>query len=206
MTALLVRLKALTLTFICFAAAAFSIEILFDTPWLFAIGLFVSTFSFIILGAIGPKYASIAFGSLLVAIYTMLGAHESTNLWFQPLLLLTGAAWYYFMSMIWQIVWPMQPVQQNLATVFDQIGTYMGSKAELFYPVSDLIPQPHRIIEAKLNASTVNALNMCKATLLNRSKRGHIDGPSDRFLNTYFIAQDIHERVSSSPLSLSRAS
>ena len=192
------RLKALTLTFICFAVAAFSIEILFDTPWLFAIGLFVSTFSFIILGAIGPKYASIAFGSLLVAIYTMLGAHESTNLWFQPLLLLTGAAWYYFMSMIWQIVWPMQPVQQNLATVFDQIGTYMGSKAELFYPVSNLIPQPHRIIEAKLNASTVNALNMCKATLLNRSKRGHIDGPSDRFLNTYFIAQDIHERVSSS--------
>lgn len=191
------RLKALTLTFICFAIAAFSIELLFDTPWLFAIGLFTSTFAFIMLGAIGPKYASIAFGSLLVAIYTMLGAHESTNLWFQPLLLLTGAAWYYFMSMIWQIVWPMQPVQQNLATVFDQIGNYMESKAELFYPVTDLVPQPHRIIEAKLNASTVNALNMCKATLLNRSKRGHIDGPSDRFLNTYFIAQDIHERVSS---------
>ncbi|KWT99351.1 hypothetical protein APQ14_17110 [Vibrio toranzoniae] len=191
------RLKALTLTFICFAIAAFSIELLFDTPWLFALGLFASTFSFIMLGAIGPKYASIAFGSLLIAIYAMLGAHESTNLWFQPLLLLTGAAWYYFMSMIWQIIWPMQPVQQNLATVFDQIGTYMDSKAELFYPVSDLIPQPHRIIEAKLNASTVNALNMCKATLLNRSKRGHIDGPSDRFLNTYFIAQDIHERVSS---------
>lgn len=191
------RLKALTLTFICFAIAAFSIELLFETPWLFAIGLFMSTFAFIMLGAIGPKYASIAFGSLLVAIYTMLGAHESTNLWFQPLLLLTGAAWYYFMSMIWQIVWPMQPVQQNLATVFDQIGNYMESKAELFYPVTDLVPQPHRIIEAKLNASTVNALNMCKATLLNRSKRGHIDGPSDRFLNTYFIAQDIHERVSS---------
>lgn len=33
------RLKALTLTFICFAVAAFSIELLFDTPWLFAIGL-----------------------------------------------------------------------------------------------------------------------------------------------------------------------
>ena len=57
------RLKALTLTFICFAIAAFSIELLFDTPWLFALGLFASTFSFIMLGAIGPKYASIAFGS-----------------------------------------------------------------------------------------------------------------------------------------------
>ncbi len=97
------RIKALFLTFICFAVAAFSIEILFDTPWAFAIGLFISTFGFIMLGAIGPKYASIAFGSLLIAIYTMLGAHESTNIWFQPLLLLTGAAWYYFMSMIWQM-------------------------------------------------------------------------------------------------------
>ncbi|MEL0611308.1 FUSC family membrane protein, partial [Vibrio echinoideorum] len=54
-----------------------------------------------------------------------------------------------------------------------------------------------RIIEAKLNASTVNALYICKATQLNRSKRGLIDAPSDRILNTYFIAQDIHERVSS---------
>ncbi|MGF1755367.1 YccS family putative transporter, partial [Vibrio makurazakiensis] len=171
---------------------------LFNTPWLFSLGLFVSTFTFIMLGAIGPKYASIAFGSLLIAIYTMLGAHESHNLWFQPLLLLTGAAWYYFMSMIWQIFWPMQPVQQNLANVFSNIATYMDSKSELFHPVRDLIPQPFRITEAKNNASTVQALNTCKMTLLNRSKRGHIDGPSDRFLNIYFMAQDIHERVSSS--------
>ncbi len=192
------RVKALFLTFICFAVAAFSIEILFDTPWAFAIGLFVSTFGFIMLGAIGPKYASIAFGSLLIAIYTMLGAHESTNIWFQPLLLLTGAAWYYFMSMIWQMFWPLQPVQQSLATVFLQIANYLDAKAKLFHPVTNLTPQPMRIEAAKLNAATVNALNACKATLLSRSKRGHIDGPSDRFLNIYFIAQDIHERVSSS--------
>ncbi len=80
------RLKAITLTFFCFALAAFSIEILFKTPILFAIGLFTSTFGFIMLGAIGSRYASIAFGSLLIAIYTMLGAHQSTNIWFQPLL------------------------------------------------------------------------------------------------------------------------
>ncbi|WP_322804553.1 YccS family putative transporter [Vibrio alfacsensis] len=192
------RIKALILTFICFAVAAFSIEMLFDTPWAFAIGLFVSTFGFIMLGAIGPKYASIAFGSLLIAIYAMLGAHESINLWFQPLLLLTGAAWFYFMSMLWQIFWPMQPVQQSLSNVFLQIANYLDAKARLFHPVTNLTPQPMRIEAAKLNAATVNALNACKATLLSRSKRGHIDGPSDRFLNIYFIAQDIHERVSSS--------
>ncbi len=192
------RIKALILTFICFAVAAFSIEILFHTPWLFAMGLFISTFGFIMLGAIGPKYASIAFGSLLIAIYTMLGAHESTNIWFQPLLLLTGAAWYYFMSMIWQMFWPLQPVQLSLANVFLALANYLDAKAKLFHPVTNLAPQPMRIEAARLNAATVTALNACKATLLTRSKRGHVDGPSDRFLNIYFIAQDIHERVSSS--------
>ncbi|KOO15835.1 hypothetical protein AKJ18_06710 [Vibrio xuii] len=191
------RLKSQSLTLICFAIASLSIELLFSTPWLFALGLFCSTFGFIMLGAIGPRYASIAFGSLLIAIYAMLGAHESTNLWFQPLILLTGAAWYYFVSMIWHAFWPMQPVQQSLANVFLQMANYFDSKSQLFHPVSSMVPQPHRIAEAKLNAATVNALNSCKATFLSRSKRGHVDGASDRFLNIYFLAQDIHERISS---------
>lgn len=191
------RMRALILTFVCFAIAAFSIELLFDLPIFFAIGLFASTFTFIMLGAIGPRYASIAFGSLLIAIYTMLGAHESPNIWFQPVMLLAGSAWYYFISMIWQIFWPMQPVQQSLGNVFEELANYLDAKSELFHPVTNLAPQPHRIREASLNAATVTSLNQCKATLLSRSKRGHIDGPSDRFLNIYFLAQDIHERVSS---------
>ncbi|MFA0084782.1 YccS family putative transporter [Vibrio sp. E150_011] len=192
------RLKAITLTFICFAIAAFSIEILFNTPWAFALGLFCSTFLFIMLGALGARYASIAFGSLLIAIYTMLGAHESTNLWFQPLLLLAGSAWYYLVSMVWNIFWPMQPVQQSLSNVFKDLSLYLDAKRGLFHPTFDLVPQPYRLDEAKFNARTVNALNACKATLLNRSRKGHVDGPSDRFLKVYLIAQDIHERVSSS--------
>ncbi len=192
------RIKSVTLTLICFAVASFSIEILFKHPPLFAIGLFISTFGFIMLGAVGPRYASIAFGSLLIAIYTMLGAHQSVNVWFQPLMLITGAVWYFFMSMIWHLVWPMQPVQQSLSNVFLSLANYLDAKSELFHPVSDLNPQPYRIREANLNAATVNELNLCKTTLLNRSKRGHVDGASDRFLNIYFIAQDIHERVSSS--------
>jgi len=191
------RLKAITITFVCFAMATFSIEILFHTPLLFAIGLFISTFGFIMLGAMGTRYASIAFGSLLIAIYTMLGAHQSPNIWFQPVLLLTGAAWYYIVSMFWHILWPLQPVQQNLANVFIQLANYLDSKAELFHPVSELIPQPHRINEANLNSATVSALNQSKDIFLTRSKRGHVDSASYRFLNIYFMAQDIHERVSS---------
>lgn len=192
------RLKSVVLTLTCFAVASFSIELLFNTPSLFAVGLFISTYGFIMLGAVGPRYASIAFGSLLIAIYAMLGAHESTNLWFQPLMLLTGATWYFFMSMVWSAFWPMQPVQQSLANVFLQLANYLDSKSQLFHPVTNLTPQPFRIEEARLNATTVTALNHCKATFLSRSKRGHVDGASDRFLNIYFLAQDIHERISSS--------
>nr|WP_202436479.1 YccS family putative transporter [Vibrio eleionomae] len=191
------RLKAITMTFICFAIASFSIEILFDHPILFSIGLFVSTFGFIMLGAIGSRYASIAFASLLLAVYTMLGADQSTNIWFQPVLLLIGTAWYFFISMLWYSFWPMQPVQQNLANVFLQLGHYLDAKALMFHPTSQFTPQPHRISEAQLNSATVSALNQCKAIFLTRAKRGHVDSASDHYLSIYFLAQDIHERASS---------
>ncbi|WP_456295582.1 YccS family putative transporter [Vibrio sp. AK197] len=191
------RLKSITLTLLCFAIATFSIEILFDHPLLFALGLAVSTFGFIMLGAIGPRYASIAFGSLLIAIYTMLGAHQSTDLWVQPTMLLIGAGWYYLISMIWYLISPLQPVQQSLANVYSALGDYLEVKSELFHPVTNLTPQPLRLKEAALNAATVTALNLCKMTFLNRSKRGHVDSTSDRFLSIYFLAQDIHERASS---------
>lgn len=210
------RLKALLLTFICFAIASFSIELLFNTPWLFALGLFLSTFSFIMLGAIGPRYASIAFASLLIAIYTMLGVDQNHTLWQQPLLLLTGTAWYYLISLLWQIIWPMQPVQQSLAHVFTQLSLYLEHKQWMFYPTtitnqatgrsiinsaSALNVTHHscqQIEEASLNALIIEALNNCKETLLHRSKRGYIDGPSNRFLKLYFLAQDVHERLTSS--------
>ncbi|MEZ9851434.1 TIGR01666 family membrane protein [Vibrio breoganii] len=192
------RLKALTLTFICFAIASISIEVLYPYPLAFAVGLFISTFTFIMLGAIGPRYASIAFGSLLIAIYTMLGASESTDIWSQPILLLLGAAWYYLLSLIWQSLWPMQPVQLSLSQTFHQLSRYLDTKSRLFHPTIGLTPQPMRIEEAKLNANTVEALELCRDTLLKRSKKGHVDGPSDRFLRIYFLAQDMHERLSSS--------
>lgn len=192
------RVKSTFITLACFAIASFSIELLFSTPILFALGLCSSTFGFIMLGAISTRYASIAFGSLLLAIYTMLGAEQSVNLWQQPALLLSGASWYFLLSIIWSALWPMQPVQQSLANVFFHLANYLDSRSQLFHPVSGLDPQPYRIQQAALNAATVTALNQCKAILLSRSKRGHFDSGSDKFLNIYFLAQDIHERVSSS--------
>ncbi|SUB65903.1 YccS family putative transporter [Photobacterium damselae] len=192
------RLKALATTLICFLVASVSIEVLFDYPIFFALGLFSSTFGFIMLGAMGPRYASIAFASLLLAVYTMLGADSSVNLWYQPMLLLGGAFWYGLLSLAWHILWPNQPVQQNLAHIFSQLATYLDSKSQLFEPIADLQPQPLRLDAAHNNAKVVAALNGAKATLLHRARRGQPHTTGDRFLKIYFMAQDIHERVSSS--------
>ncbi|MGF1835032.1 YccS family putative transporter [Photobacterium sanguinicancri] len=192
------RIKAQSMTLICFLVASLSIELLFDTPWLFAIGLFVSTFGFIMLGAMGARYASIAFASLLLAVYTMLGAENSPNLWYQPTLLIAGASWYGMLSLTWQLLWPNQPVQQSLAGVFNEFAHYLDSKSKLFEPVLDMVPQPLRLEAASKNARVVTALNNAKATLLHRARRGQPNQTGDKFLKIYFLAQDIHERASSS--------
>nr|WP_240472645.1 YccS/YhfK family membrane protein [Salinivibrio socompensis] len=183
---------------VCFTVAAFSVELLYDTPWLFAIGLTVSSFGFIMLGAIGERYGTIAFASLLLAVYTMLGMEQGSDMWMQPMMLLSGAAWYGILSLIWILIWPHRPVQHRLATVFRQTATYMETKSSLFHPVAELVPQPTRIAAANRNAQIVAALNQAKASLLARARRGRLTQRHQALLQTYFIAQDIHERVSSS--------
>jgi uncharacterized membrane protein YccC len=61
------------------------VELLFPWPWLFALGLTVSTTGFILLGGLGQRYATIAFGALLIAIYTMLGVTLYDRWYLQPL-------------------------------------------------------------------------------------------------------------------------
>ncbi|KEI70654.1 YccS family putative transporter [Endozoicomonas elysicola] len=191
------RIKALIMMLACFLLASFSIELLFGHPLLFALGLFCSTFGFTMLGAMGPRYSSMAFASLLLAVYTMLGAGESQNLWEQPILLLAGALWYGILSLLWQVLWPNRPVQQSLAMVFIELASYFETKSQLFDPVADMHPQPMRLEAARKNARVVAALNQAKASLLQRVRR-QVNASEQPFLQIYFIAQDVHERISSS--------
>lgn len=52
------RLRNLLITLVCFFVASASIELLFPYPWLFALGLTTSTCGFILLGALGQRYAT----------------------------------------------------------------------------------------------------------------------------------------------------
>ncbi|MBD4197316.1 TIGR01666 family membrane protein, partial [Xanthomonas citri pv. citri] len=87
-------------TLFCFFIASASVELLFPWPWLFAIGLTLSTSGFILLGGLGQRYATIAFGALLIAIYTMLGTSLYEHWYQQPMYLLAGAVWYNVLTLI----------------------------------------------------------------------------------------------------------
>lgn len=192
------RISALTTTLICFIITTCSVEILFNTPILFGIGLFISCFTFTMLGAISSRYATISFASLLIAVYTMLGASASVNWWTQPLYLLSGAAWYGLISLIWVAIWPMQPIQQRLIALFDALAIYLEHKSALFHPSTDQSEDALRLRDANENAKVVDTLNLTKFTILSHIRGKRLHHTSLQYLKIYYLAQDIHERANSS--------
>lgn len=196
------RLNALLVTLLCFSIAAVAVELLFPYPWLFVAGLALSTFALVMLGALGERYGAIAQATLILAIYSMIAADQRDgalqHLWRDPMLLVAGAAWYGLMSVGWNALFAHQPVQQSLARLYRELGLYFRYKAALFEPVRQLDVEQRRLELAQQNGRVVSALNAAKETLLNRLGNGRGGGKINHYLKLYFLAQDLHERVSSS--------
>ncbi|MEH0867263.1 YccS family putative transporter [Phytobacter diazotrophicus] len=192
------RLRNLIITLISFFIASASVELLFPWPWLFAIGLITSTIGFILLGGLGQSYATIAFGALLIAIYTMLGTTLYTAWYQQPLLLLAGAIWFNVLTLVGHLVFPIRPLQDNLARCYEQLSHYLELKARLFDPDIEEESQAPLYELALANGQLVSTLNQTKASLLTRLRGDRGQRGTRRTLHYYFAAQDIHERASSS--------
>lgn len=192
------RLRNLVITLICFFIASASVEVLFPWPWLFALGLTVSTIGFILLGGLGQRYATIAFGALLIAIYTMLGVSLYAHWYQQPLLLIAGAVWYNVLTLTGHLIFPIRPLQDNLARSYEQLARYLELKSRLFDPDLDDDNQAPLYELALANGQLVSTLNETKASLLTRLRGDRGQRSTRRTLHYYFVAQDIHERASSS--------
>lgn len=192
------RLRNLLITLVCFFIASASIELMFPYPWLFGLGLALSTCGFILLGALGQRYATIAFGALLIAVYTLLGVSLYDSWYHQPLLLLAGAIWYNLLTLFGHVIFPIRPLQDNLARCYQQLANYLDAKANLFDPdIESDVSRP--LVEvAMANGELVATLNLAKTSLLTRLKGDRGQRGTRRTLHYYFVAQDIHERASSS--------
>lgn len=94
------RILNQTYTYIGFFITAASIQLLFPHPVLFAIGLIISCIGLILLGSLGRRYATIAYGCLVISVYAMLGVDLFEDWYTQPALLVAGAVWYGLISTI----------------------------------------------------------------------------------------------------------
>ncbi|HII0045999.1 TPA: YccS family putative transporter [Klebsiella variicola] len=192
------RLRNLAITLVCFFIASASVELLFPWPPLFALGLTVSTIGFILLGGLGQRYATIAFGALLIAIYTMLGVTLYDHWYLQPLFLLAGAVWYNLLTLSGHLIFPIRPLQDNLARSYEQLARYLELKSRLFDPDLEDEGQAPLYDLALANGQLVATLNQTKVSLLTRPRGDRGQRGTRRTLQYYFVAQDIHERASSS--------
>ncbi|MDD0977276.1 YccS family putative transporter [Pseudomonas fontis] len=196
------RLNALAVTLVCFTVAALSVELLFPYPIVFVCAMALAAFGLTMLGALGERYGAIASATLILSVYTMIGVDqrggEVTDFWHEPLLLVAGAAWYGFLSVLWQALFSNQPVQQSLARLFRELGRYLKLKATLFEPIRQLDVEARRLELAQQNGKVVAALNAAKEIILHRVGNGRPGSKVSRYLKLYFLAQDIHERASSS--------
>ncbi|MEX5688459.1 MULTISPECIES: YccS family putative transporter [Pseudomonas] len=196
------RLNALAVTLVCFSVAALSVELLFPYPIVFVIALALASFGLTMLGALGERYGAIASATLILSVYTMIGVDQRggavTDFWHEPVLLVAGAAWYGLLSVLWQAMFSNQPVQQSLARLFRELGYYLKLKSSLFEPIRQMDVEAQRLELAQQNGRVVAALNAAKEIILHRVGNGRPGSKVSRYLKLYFLAQDIHERASSS--------
>ena len=196
------RLNSLAVTLVCFIVAALSVELLFPYPALFIIAFALAAFCLTMLGALGERYGAIASATLILSVYTMIGVDQRggavTDFWHEPVLLVAGAAWYGLLSVLWQAMFSNQPVQQSLARLFRELGFYLKLKSSLFEPIRQMDVEARRLELAQQNGRVVAALNAAKEIILHRVGNGRPGSKVSRYLKLYFLAQDIHERASSS--------
>lgn len=194
------RVKNLAMTLVCFLFASLCVQYLFPTPWLFALGLAGSTFLFVMVGALGQRYATISFGSLLIAIYTMLGAAKAPDLLYQPLALGAGALWYGLVSLVWLWLLPYKTLHELLAQSYFALARYLQEKSR-FFPADEHGAQAIRHNLAQLNINLVNALNQAKTALnarLHAPGRHGVAPELAGLLRLYLLALEIQERATSS--------
>ncbi|MCR4530004.1 YccS family putative transporter [Acinetobacter venetianus] len=193
-----VRIMNLIYTYIGFFITAASVQLLFPYPVAFAIGLIASCLGWILLGSLGRRYATIAYGCLVVSVYTMLGVHLFEDWYLQPALLVIGAAWYGLISTISFLLFPVRQLQDQLSSSYNALGSFLFAKSNLFDV--DMTPASYQqsMIDLALeNGKLISLFNNLRVALVTRLKGDRGQKDTRRSLQYYFVAQDIHERADS---------
>ena len=193
-----VRIMNLIYTYIGFFITAASVQLLFPYPFAFAFGLIASCIGWILLGSLGRRYATIAYGCLVVSVYTMLGVHLFEDWYLQPALLVIGAAWYGLISTISFLLFPVRQLQDQLSASYNALGSFLYAKSNLFDVDMTASSYQQSMIDLELeNGKLITLFNNLRVALVTRLKGDRGQKDTRRSLQYYFVAQDIHERADS---------
>lgn len=191
------RLRNLAIVLVCFFLSAIWVQLTLDNAWLLAVVMTVSAFVITMLGALDLRFRTIAFGSLLVMLYTLLSFMPNFAWWVNPLMLLCGTVLFAVCSALVHLVFPMRPVQDAMVGSFRRLADYMGVKAGFFDPDEvDFLPDREVRLALK-NAAVIEAFNRCRQALFIRLSGGRKHPNTVRMLQYYLGASDLHERISS---------
>ena len=193
-----VRIMNLIYTYIGFFITAASVQLLFPYPFAFAFGLIASCIGWILLGSLGRRYATIAYGCLVGSVYTMLGVHLFEDWYLQPALLVIGAAWYGLISTISFLLFPVRQLQDQLSASYNALGSFLYAKSNLFDVDMTASSYQQSMIDLALeNGKLITLFNNLRVALVTRLKGDRGQKDTRRSLQYYFVAQDIHERADS---------
>ncbi|OOF58959.1 YccS family putative transporter [Rodentibacter myodis] len=193
------RLKNIFYTLIAFTLSAVIVQLNIGNALSYLILMTIGTFVFTMIGAIGERYKTIAFGTLVIAVYTTLTySPDIVQSWYiNPLMIIIGTVLYSVVTLIVYLFFPNRPVQESVAKAFAALGEYLDAKSEFFDPDEvDDIEKKHLNFAMK-NANVVNAFNLARTTLFYRIRGQHRHPRTKRMIRYYFTAQDIHERTNS---------
>ncbi len=168
-------------------------------PLLFAPVLGIMAFALLLIGGIDARLQGITFGSLLILVYTMLGAGNS-DYWFQqPLLLTGGALCYSVVSILLLYHRPYKLLTDHLSHGFRYLAEYIDLKAELF-PSNPAMQRSIRTQLAQKNTQLAQQIEACKNDLYSYSEESSAASLPrlNDFYRKWFLLQEMQERAISS--------
>ena len=160
------RLQNIIFTALAFAAASLAVQAAMGQGPVFVLLMTALTFFSTLLGAMGLRYRTIAFGAVAVATYTTLAHAPDIAWWLNPLLILCGTLLYSSLTLLAHIVFPHRPVQESMAAAFAELGGYFDAKAAFFDPdEAHWLGDDVRLALAQRNTAVTEAFNRCRSAL-----------------------------------------
>lgn len=193
------RMKSTGLSLILFFITSSLVGLLYPFPPFFFLLIFVAAFSLTLIGGVNARMQGVTFGTLLIFVYTMLGAGNAERWFYQPLLYTTGAFAYSLVSIFLLYYRPYRLLKEQLARGFRYLAEYIDLKANLF-PSDPQVQMQIRTQLAQKNTELAQQIETCKNNLYSYSAESSEDARPvvNLYYRKWFLLQEMQERAISS--------